>query len=452
MEKQALKELKSILNDRVYTDKETLLCYSNEPMICENDFLPDVVVLPTSTEEVSEILKIADKYEIPLVPRGAGTNHVGGCFAVKGGIVIHFSRMNRISEVNKTNLSIKAEVGATIEQIQLEAEKAGLFYPPDPSNLKVSTLGGGLALSSSGAGFFKYGSVRDYTLSLTVVMADGSIIKTGSNTLKNVCGYDMTSLFVGSEGTLGIITEATLKLIPKPEYKKIILLYFDSVEDAYEASNNIINAGISPSVMDLLDKTTLETIEDFAPAGFDTTKEACLLIEIDGNKEGVNADIKKVLSAASNVAGSFLPEKKSEEKILFSRRSAFAALSRLKPDVITEDAMVPRDKIPQLIKKIKELSQKYNLHICIMGHIADGNIHPNFALDFRAEKENFEKARDELFRTAIELGGTLSGEHGIGMAKAKYLDMSLDKVSIEYMRKIKKLFDPKNILNPDKMF
>lgn len=417
---------------------------------------PIVVVFPETTTQVSEIVKLANKYKIPIIPRGAGTNHAGGCSPVKGGIILHFSKMNKIISINNQDLTCRVQPGVVVGDLQKEVEKIGLFFPPDPSNLAVSTIGGGIALSSGGPRAFKYGTFKDYVIDLEVVMADGTIIKTGAPTAKNVTGYNLTQLIVGSEGTLGIVTEAVLRLVPSPEYTNVMLVYFDSIGEAVNAVSAIINNNMTPSVIDLLDKKTIQTIEEFKPNGLKTDKEAALLIEVDGDKASVQHQIEKIISLCTQMNSSYIDCPRDEEqrkRIWVARRSAFGACARLAPNVITEDVVVPRSKIAELAKGIQEISHKYQLITMIMGHIGDGNIHPNFALDLRdnKQKRNFENAKTELFRLAIKLGGTLSGEHGIGCQKANYLPYALDKYTLKLMIEIKKVFDPNYILNPNKM-
>ncbi len=441
--------------NNVLTSNEDLYAYTND---CNCELLPEekplAVALPASIEDVQNIAKLCFENNIPMIARGAGTNHVGGCVAKKGGILIHFSRMNKILEISQENLNAIVQPGTTIEKIQQQCEKKGLFYPPDPSNLKVSTIGGALALSSGGPRGLKYGTAKDYILNLKVVLADGSLIETGSNCSKNVTGFNLTQLFVGSEGTLGIIVEATLKLIPKPQTSKILLAYFDTIEDASIGVNTILEAGITPSVIDLLDKFTLQTIEAFKPSGLQTDKEAMLFIEIDGTKNSVIEDEKNIYNLLNNADIEIIQTKEQEQIFWTARRAAFGATSKLKGNVITEDVVVPRKQIPTLIKGIKDINAKYALTACIMGHAGDGNIHPNYALDFDniEEMTRFYKAKDELFSLALSLGGTLSGEHGIGFEKAHYLKKALGYREYIISKQIKSLFDPKNLMNPGKMF
>ena len=417
---------------------------------------PTIVVFPQNTLQVSEILKLANKYRIPVIERGAGTNHAGGCAPVKGGIILHFSKMNKIIEINNQDLTCRVQPGVVVADLQKKAKEIGLFFPPDPSNLAVSTVGGGIALSSGGPRAFKYGTFKDYVLDLEVVLADGSIIRTGASTVKNVTGLNITQLIVGSEGTLAVITEATLRLIPAPETTNVLLAYFDTIEEAVNCVSSIINNHLTPAVVDLIDQKTVQTIEHFYPSGLHCDKAAALLIEIDGDNASVAHQQQKILQLCKENNADYIECAADEihiQQIWTARRSAFAACAQLAPNVITEDVVVPRSKIAELSNGIIEISKKYNIITMVMGHIGDGNIHPNFALDLRdkKQKENFEKAKAELFRLAVSLGGTLSGEHGIGCQKANFLPIALDKTTLKLMVQIKRVFDPNYILNPEKM-
>ena len=318
-------------------------------------------------------------------------------------------------------------------------------------------IGGSIGLSSGGPHTFKYGSVKDYVIDLEIVTSDGTIFHTGSSCSKDVTGYNLTQLFVGSEGTLGIVVQATIRLIPKPEAKRVMLAYFDTLEDTSKTVNEIISNLITPSVIDLMDKNTLKTIESFYPSGLLTDKTAALLIEIDGFKADINNQYNKIIEICKTNNSSYIQTaqtKEEEEKIWISRRSSFGATAKLAPNVVTEDVVVPRENIVPLVKGIWSICSKYDLKTCIMGHIGDGNIHPNIALDLRNPNEfnNFQQAKKELFDLALSLNGRLSGEHGIGCEKSFYINKALDQNSLEFMKKIKQLFDPKNILNPNKIF
>lgn len=453
---KTVSDLEKLLGtNKILSSKEDIYSYAYD---CNCKLLqsemPLAVALPTSIIDVQNIAKYCYKNNIPMIARGAGTNHVGGCVAKRGGILIHFSKMNKILEISKENLNTTVQPGATIGSIQKACENLGLFYPPDPSNLKVSTIGGALALSSGGPRGLKYGTAKDYVLNLKIVLSDGTLIETGSNCSKNVTGFNLTQLFVGSEGTLGIIVEATLKLIPKPQTNKILLAYFDTIEDASYAVNQILEAGIVPSVIDLLDKFTLQTIEDFKPSGLKTNKEAMLFIEIDGTEKSIKDDELRITKLLTNAYIEQIKTNEQAEIFWTARRAAFGATSKLKGNVITEDVVVPRTQIPTLVKGIKSINQKYGLTACIMGHAGDGNIHPNYALNFDdiEEMTRFYRAKDELFALALKLGGTLSGEHGIGFEKAGYLKSALGDKVYGISKQIKMIFDPKNLMNPDKLF
>ena len=444
--------------DNILYDYDSLCAYSTDStnIVNENE-MAEVVIFPVNVEQVSNIMKYAYENSIPVTPRAAGTSVCGACLPKNGGIVLNFAKMNRIIEINKDNLICIAEPGVVIEDLKKAVEEYDLFYPPDPSNLKVSMLGGSIGLSSGGPHTFKYGSTKDYIIDLEVVLSDGTVIHTGSSCSKDVTGYNMTQLFVGSEGTLGIITRATIRLIPKPEDTRVMLAYFDTLEDTAKTANDIISSLIMPSVIDLLDKNTLATTESFYPSGLLTDKTAALLIEIDGFKAALDSQYNKIIEICRNNNSSYIQtasNKEEEEKIWITRRSSFGATAKLAPNVLTEDVVVPRDKIVTLVKGIWDICSKYNLKTCIMGHIGDGNIHPNIALDLRNEQEcrNFKAAKSELFELALSLNGRLSGEHGIGCEKSYFINKAVDANNLNLMKKIKKLLDPKNILNPKKIF
>lgn len=444
--------------ENVLTSSEDRIMYATDSTAVSTDlYLPDYVLLPSSTEEISEIMKIAYKYEIPVTTRGAGTNMAGACVPFKGGVVICTGKMNKIIELDIQNQTIKVQTGVTVGDMQSVAEKNGLFYPPDPSNLKVSTIGGSIAMSSSGSRSFKYGGTKDYILDLTVVLSNGEVVKTGSNTIKNATGYNLTQLFVGSEGTLGIVTEATFRLIPKPENTNLLLAYFKTVDDAANAINAIILNKIVPSVLDIMDKVTMETIEKYAPAGFLTNNAAALFIEIDGNDTLIQEQIgliRKICADYNSTQIQIASNKEDKNKFWAARRSSFGAVAKLRPNVLSEDMVVPRNKMPLMIKRTYEIAEKYGLNISIVGHAGDGNFHPHIAFDMRNKEETqrVNAAVKELFFQAINFGGKISGEHGIGSVKAKYLRYSVDPFALKYMKMIKKLFDPKNIMNPKKVF
>lgn len=449
---------KIVSSKKVLTDLEERYVYALDATNKQNvETLPDVIVFVETTEQVQAVVKLAYDNNIPLVARGAGTNLVGACITKSGGIVLNFSKMNKIIEINQENLNARVQSGVVIGDLQAEVEKIGLMYPPDPSNLKVSTFGGSIALSSGGPRTFKYGSTKDYIIDLTIVLADGRIIKTGSNTAKNSTGYHLSQLFIGSEGTLGIVVEALVKLIPKPEGSKVILAYFDDIASAAHAVNVILENKLTPATLDIMDKKTLQTIEKFYPAGLLTDKDAALFLEVDGYLNSLEYQQNKIVELCKSAGASdirFSHNEEEAQKIWTARRSAFGACAKLKPNVVAEDIVVPREKVVDLVKGIKAICEQNHLLVCIMGHIGDGNVHPNIPLDLNNDEDvkNYAKAKDEIHQLAIDLGGTLSGEHGIGCEKSKYLANAIDDVTLEYMKKIKKVFDEKGILNPQKIF
>ena len=421
----------------------------------EKTCLPDVVVFAETIEQVQNVIKIADKYSIPVICRGAGTNTVGSCIAEHGGIILNFSKMNKILEINRENMTARVQPGVILKDLKNQVEQLGLYYPPDPSNLAVSTIGGSIAQNSAGARSFKYGTTKDYVLDLLVVTANGELLRTGSNTIKNAAGYNLGSLFTGSEGTLGIVVEATLKLIPKPQCTKVIMAYFDSLSDAAKSVSAIIDRQILPATIDFMDKNALQTVEQFNPAGLLTDKEAALIIEIDGPKNSTDEQvITNLLRQSGASAIQYSSTEKEAEKIWAARRSSMAACAKLKPDVTTDDVIVPRENLPELVNGIHEICKKYNLTVCLIGHVGDGSVHPQIPIDFNNKEEykNYKLAKSEIYNLTVSLGGTISGEHGIGRTKREHLPKVVSPLALNYMREIKKVFDPKNILNPYKIF
>lgn len=459
MNTSIINKLKKIVSaQNVLTELEERYVYALDATNKQNvENLPDVVVFVETIEQVQEVVKIAYQNEIPIIARGAGTNLVGACITLTGGIVMNFSKMNKILEINQENLTARVQSGVVVGDLQTEVEKLGLFYPPDPSNLKVSTMGGSIALSSGGPKTFKYGSTKDYIIDLKVVLANGEIINTGSNTAKNSTGYHLSQLFIGSEGTLGIVVEALVKLIPKPEGSKVVLAYFDKISDATHAVNIILKNRLFPATLDIMDKKTLQTIEQFYPAGLLTDKEAALVLEVDGYLNSLDYQQEKIIQYCKENGASDIQSTNSKEdydRIWTARRSAFGACAKLKPNVVAEDIVVPREKISELVEGVREICDRNHIIVCIMGHVGDGNIHPNIPLDLNDDEDvkNYAICKDEIHKLAVKLGGTLSGEHGIGCEKSKYMHFAIDKVTLEYMKKIKKVFDEKNILNPEKIF
>ncbi|KPB06160.1 glycolate oxidase subunit GlcD [Bacillus sp. CHD6a] len=419
--------------------------------------MPDAIIVPRNTEEVSKIVSLCNEYRIPLVPRGSGTNLCAGTCPTEGGIVLLFTHMNKLLELDEENLTVTVQPGlVTLDLIQA-VEAKGLFYPPDPSSMKISTIGGNINENSGGLRGLKYGVTRDYVLALEAVMPNGDVIRTGGKLAKDVAGYDLTRLFVGSEGTLCIITEATLKLLPMPETKQTMLALYQDIEAAAKTVSTIISNKIIPATLEFLDQPTLEVVEDFAKIGLPTDVQAVLLIEQDGPLEVVARDMQKIkeICFMEKAVSVQVAEREMEaEALRTARRSALSALARLKPTTILEDATVPRSEIATMVKAINKISVKHQVKICTFGHAGDGNLHPTVATDARdhEEMERVEAAFEDIFAKAIELGGTITGEHGVGMMKAPYLEWKLGKEGIAAMKAIKLAFDPNNIMNPGKVF
>lgn len=421
------------------------------------DCIADAVVFVETIEQVKSVVKIANKYKVPIICRGAGTNVVGSCKIEKGGIVLNFSRMNKILDISRENMTARVQPGVVLGDFQREVENLGLFYPPDPSNLKVSTIGGSIAQSSGGAKSFKYGTTKDYIIGLKVVTSDGEIIQTGSNTIKNATGYNLNSLFVGSEGTLGIIVEAVVKLVPKPQSQKVFMAYFDSLKDTVMAVNAIIERQVFPATIDFMDKNAIQTVEKFYPANLLTDKEAALVIEIDGFECSMDYQEKIIIEILKSCRASAIQashNKEEYDKIWSARRSSMGACTKLKPNVTTDDVIVPRKNLPELVLGIKEICKKYDLIVCMVGHVGDGSVHPQIPIDYNDEDEyrRYKCAKNEIYDLTIKLGGILSGEHGIGIEKRDYIDKVVNSEALNYMRQIKKVFDPNNIFNPYKIF
>lgn len=452
-----VKELRGIVGETHYRDDpEALVTHSYDatPML---QSMPDGVIYPKCTVDVSEIMKICTKYRIPLIGRGSGSNLCGGTVPVQGGIVMVMHRMNELIEVDMENLTATFQPGLITAEFISHVESLGLFYPPDPSSMKISTLGGNIAECSGGLRGLKYGTTKDYVIGLEAVLPSGEIIRTGGKLMKDVAGYDLTKLLVGSEGTLAIITEATVKLIPPPKYKKTMLAMFKDIYGAARTVSKIIESRIIPATLEFLDKPTIHVVDDFAKLGLPEGMEAILLIEQDGDENVVEKDIEQIIRICHEEYAdqvSVAETREEADRLLTARRSALTALARIRPTTILEDATVPRSKIAEMVLQINQIAQKYNVQVCTFGHAGDGNLHPTITTDARDKEEihRVEAAFEEIFEAAIQLGGTITGEHGVGLVKAPYLEWKVGSAGIEVMKGIKKAFDPLNILNPGKVF
>jgi glycolate oxidase len=449
-----MKDLKDILPGRVSTDKEELFCYGFDSS--KEEGLPSAVVRPVSTDEVSKVHEYAFKNGLAVVPRGAGSGMTGGSVPLKDSIVLSLERMNSILDIDERNMVVTVEPGVINKDLQNKLEPLGLFYPPDPTSMNFCTIGGNVAENAGGPRALKYGVTRDYVLGLEVVLSDGRVITTGGKTYKGVVGYDLTWLIVGSEGTLCTVTKIFLKVVPSPEEVVTILCAFSSLEKASEAVPKIAASGSIPRTLEFMDSGAIQAVENYKPIGLPSNAAALLLVEVDGPADLVRNDADKVASICTSMGGdvSIADDIYARERLWESRKALSPALYHLKPTKINEDIVVPRSKIPQIIQSISAIEQKYNLKIVNFGHAGDGNIHVNIMTD-KKDLDEYQRAQDavrEIFDETLKLGGTISGEHGIGLTKLKYIGMELSDASIGLMKAVKRAFDPKGIMNPGKVF
>ncbi|MBW5445129.1 FAD-binding protein [Cohnella sp. CFH 77786] len=451
------RRLRQIVGEKHYRDDPEALVahsYDGTPML---QSLPDGVIYPADTAQVSEIMKALAEHRVPLIARGSGSNLCGGTVPVEGGVVMVMHRMNRLLEVDLENLTATVQPGMITAAFNAHVESLGLFYPPDPSSMKISTIGGNIAEGSGGLRGLKYGTTKDYVIGLEAVLASGEIIRTGGKLMKDAAGYDLTKLLVGSEGTLAIITEATLKLVPPPAAKKTMLAMYKDLYGAARTVSRIIEAKIIPATLEFMDNPTIRVVDDFAKLGLPRDMEAILLIEQDGEPETVERDIGRIRQICESERADRIEvaeNREQAEKLLTARRSAFTALARIRPTTILEDATVPRSRIADMVLRINEIAGKHGVSIATFGHAGDGNLHPTATTDARDREEihRVEQAFQEIFEAAIELGGTITGEHGVGVVKAPFLEWKVGAAGIEVMRGIKNAFDPHQLLNPGKVF
>ena len=441
--------------ENVLTTKEELLAYSYDATNMWQH-MPDAVVLPFNAEQISAILKLANENRIPVTPRGGGTNVSGGSIPIKGGIVLCTTRMNRIIEINKTNLNAMVEPGVVLQDFQASLAKEGLFFPPDPQSFAGCTLGGVVAENSGGPSCLKYGVAKQYVLGLEVVLADGRIMKLGGLTPKNRTGYELTMLFTGSEGTLGVISKITLRLLPATRASKTIVAVISDVAIAGETVTEIIASGVLPSKVEFVDNWTFAKFRGLLPDEILDKSQVILLIQVDGLPDTVNAEAQQVVDVCKSRAGEVRVAKDQAEADRYwqARSAHFSDISSRTHTIVNEDVSVPRDKIAEFIKLSQESAKKYDVPISFAGHVGDGNFHPVVLSDSRNE-EHYSRALkcvDEIIETTLSLGGVLSGEHGIGLEKKRFLKKAMDPLAIEIMKKIKDVLDPNHILNPGKIW
>ncbi len=439
----------------VTKEKEERLCYSYDAT--GNSFLPDVIIFPGSEKEVVQILQLASKENLIVVPRGAGSGMTGGAVPIKGGLVLVTSRMNQIFDVDENNFLVKVQPGAIVSDIHKTVEEKGLFYPPDPASSSVCTIGGNIGECAGGPRAVKYGVTRDYVLGLSAVLPSGEVIQTGVSTAKGVAGYDLTRLIVGSEGTLAVVTQITLKLLPKPATIKTMAIFFDSIQKAAKTVSGIMKEAVVPRCVEYLDEACLDLIKDHLSFELPESIKAMLIIELDGDVKSVEKDAQNIKALCFSYEALDVMVAKDEieaQKLWDARKALSPILYKIANNKINEDIVVPIDKIPDMVQVTQNIQETSGLKVVSFGHAGDGNIHCNIMYNKtdKSELERAEKAVDELFDATLNLGGTITGEHGVGMTKMKYLIQEIGPTQIELMKGIKKVFDPQNILNPGKIF
>jgi glycolate oxidase len=447
---------KIVGKENILTSKEALRAYSYDgttSWIHE----PDVVLFPTSAQEISAIMKIANVEKIPVTPRGGGTNVSGGSVPIQGGVVLCTTRMNRIVKIDKENLTCTVEPGVVLLDLNNRLAKERLFFPPDPQSFKGATLGGIIAENAGGPACVKYGVTKQYILGLEVVLPNGDIVKLGGRTLKNVVGYDLIHIFISSEGTLGVVTKAELKLNPLPQASKTIMAVYDDAAAAGESVFRVLENGVIPAKIEFIDNWIIKRIEEMMSMGLPTDADAILLFQADGTAEAVEKEAEKIIEIVKKYGAREVRPAKDQadaDRYWLARGAGFAATYGKTKTVFSEDVTVPRNNMPALIRKCKELSKKYDVDIVVLGHAGDGNLHPSVLTDIN-NKEHYDravKAMEEIIQTAVELEGVLSGEHGIGLEKQKFFNRVTDPVVVNMMKGIKALFDPNNIMNPGKIW
>ena len=450
-------ELKSIVGTQNFldsTEDKLVYSYDGTPIYRQ---LPEAVLFPENEEQISKILMLANQDKFNVVPRGAGTGLSGGSIPVENSVVVVMTKWNKILEVDKSNLTAWVQPGVVTGILQKEVEKLGLFYPPDPGSLNVCTIGGNVANNAGGLRGLKYGVTKNYVLGVEMILPNGEFLKTGGKNMKDVAGYNLRDFIVGSEGTIGIVTKVLLKLIPKPSQAITLLIYFDKLVDAGKTVSDIIASHIVPSMMEFLDHTTINCVEDYTKIGLPRKSEAILLIEVDGRGSIVQEDAETIRTIAVRNNASALKgaANESEANILkTARRTAFSALARRMPTTILEDATVPRSELPVMIERVAKAAKMFDVMIGNFGHAGDGNLHPTCLTDERDSKEidKAHRAFDFIFNEAIKLGGTITGEHGTGLAKKHFLEKLAGPAGVDMMKKIKSAIDQNNILNPGKIF
>ena len=455
MDARAIAALRGIFGGRLRTSREERVCYSYDATGKEH--LPDAIAFPETADEVQRAVLLANEFRFPVIPRGAGSGFSGGSVPVRGGVVLSTERMDRILSIDEENLVAVVEPGVVTARLKEEVQRRGLFYPPDPASQRFCTIGGNIAEGAGGMCAVKYGVTRDYVLGLEAVLGTGELLRTGVSTIKGVVGYDLTRLLVGSEGTLGIVTKATLRLIPHPETVQTLVAFFRSNAEGSRAVAGIVRERIVPCALELMDRTAIDCVRETAGLPVPEDTGCALLIEVDGPAHSTAAEAVRVEEACLRF-GAVEVRRASDadgrERLWTLRRSISPALRKVNPVKINEDIVVPRSRLPAMMDFLSELAVRKSLKIVNFGHAGDGNIHVNLMLSGTDEEERrrADEAVTEIFRKTVELGGTISGEHGIGISKAPYLDMEVGPLGVSVMKRLKACFDPNGILNPGKIF
>jgi len=447
-------KLSELLPGKTSTAPEDILCYGFDASGLEAP--PSAVVWPQDVGDVIKVIKYANTKGIPVIPRGAGTGMTGGAVPSRGAIILSMEKMNRIIEIDEKNLNVLVEPGVVNGKLQRELQRHRLFYPPDPASMNFCTIGGNVAENAGGARAVKYGVTKDYVLGLEAVLPDGRLINTGVKTAKGVVGYDLTGLLVGSEGTLAVITKIRLKVLPLPQDVITLMVLFKELEQSGIAVTQIISEGIIPRTLEFLDRETIKAVEHYKPIGLPEDIDALLLIELDGAPSAITIDAEKVSDICGRLGGEVIMAENeiAREKLWEARRAISPALFRISPTKINEDIVVPRTRLPEMLRVLKGLSESTGIRIVNFGHAGDGNIHVNLMVD-KNNKDEYARALKlvgDIFSATLELGGTISGEHGVGLTKKDFISMEIQPDELELMKKIKEVFDPKNILNPGKIF
>jgi glycolate oxidase len=457
MDINMIKKLKEIVGQENYLDSEEdklVYSYDGTPL---RAYEPKAILLPRDTEEIVQIMRLANEEKFAVVPRGSGTGLSGGSIPTENSIILLMNRWNKILEIDSDNLTAWVEPGVVTAKLHAEVERIGLFYPPDPGSQNICTIGGNVAENAGGLRGLKYGVTKNYMMGMEMISPEGNMITNGGKNVKDVAGYNLRDLIVGSEGTLGIFTKILVKLLPKPETSQTMLAFYDQLGNAAQTVSEIIANHIIPCTVEFLDDTTINCVEDFTHIGLPRDAKALLLLEVDGYSEVVKKEaalIEQICKKNEATTVSVAADENEALRLKTARRSAFSALARVRPTTILEDATVPRSSLAILVEKIEDISKKYNLKIGNFGHAGDGNLHPTCLTDERDQEEikRVRKAFDEIYDETIKLGGTITGEHGIGLEKMGFLEKMIDIPTLDMMQKIKKTLDPNNVLNPGKIF